>query len=315
MVLRLAQEIEFSRDWCSNYSLLLISDMAHCTVARVVGMRPQHVDRCDRLFSCEFQSNAVLGAQGMPSRPLNKGAEKKAFAKFAGLSFHSKNTMAEEQSGGWSSSSEDAEHVPFAQWRNTLFEYEEAEREREVTGTEGAEDGKWAPLFAEISPSSSSLSAGRSLRVLSLNVFFSDFEWERRCDAVSDFIVSTGSLDVACFQEVTPRFWQRLLRRKEIRERFWGSDDPDSAATVRPYGVTMLVSRALPPPRLAWIDLPTGMARRGLCVCFPCVGDGVTAAVATVHLESLANTRMRQKQLRVMIFFPHTRHLLFLSQF
>lgn len=119
------------------------------------------------------------------------------------------------------------------------------------------------------------------LRVMTMNVWFGDLEWERRCDAVLAMIARHRPHLVG-LQEVTERFLQRALAHPAVREYAvsdaWGP-------TLGSYGVWLL-SR-LPLARLTLTDLPTNMGRRLLAADVALAGGPLR--FATVHLESLSD--------------------------
>lgn len=91
--------------------------------------------------------------------------------------------------------------------------------------------------------------------------------------------------DIMAFQEVTLPFVRAVQTTDWLKSGYWiSSTDHNHLGTV-------LVSRVRP-SHLSWTELPTKMGRRMLTADFP---GGLRIGV--VHLESLANSDLRQRQL------------------
>ncbi len=118
------------------------------------------------------------------------------------------------------------------------------------------------------------------LTVVTFNVWFSDRDFEERCDAMMR-LLHEADADIIALQEVTPDFLTRARRGSWLKERYCISDA--TGETVRGYGVA-LFSR-LPIESLALMDLPSSMDRHLLLAT--CRVNGRKMAIATVHLESL----------------------------
>ncbi len=179
-------------------------------------------------------------------------------------------------------------------------------------GGGGSGTGAWTPVAATAVPASD-LPEGTALRLVSFNVWFSEYAWARRCDALIGLLLQEEA-DVVLLQEVTTRCLGRLLADPRVRARFLVSDAGTGATFYGNYGVAMLVRRDLPVvPAITYVELPSRMGRRGLVA-----GFGDSLAIATVHLESLAQagTRLRQLALlnRVLAARPH-RETYFSSSF
>jgi len=67
------------------------------------------------------------------------------------------------------------------------------------------------------------------MRLLTYNVWFGRFEFEARTRAILEIIKNRA--DVACLQEVTPKFVDMMHSDKEILETFYVDSFP-----VQPYG-------------------------------------------------------------------------------
>jgi tyrosyl-DNA phosphodiesterase 2 len=140
------------------------------------------------------------------------------------------------------------------------------------------ESGQWRESAPGTAPR---VAPPERLRVMTMNVWFGDLEWERRCDAILAMIAEHRPHLVG-LQEVTERFLERALRHPAIREYTlsdaWGP-------TLGSYGVWML-SR-LPLHQITLTDLPTNMGRKLLAADVAL--EGGPLRFATVHLESLSD--------------------------
>lgn len=135
-----------------------------------------------------------------------------------------------------------------------------------------------------------------SLTVVTFNVWFANYYFYTRCDALLD-IVRDCDADVIGFQEVTPGFLQSLLSKPWVRDDYYLSDI--SGSTVEPYGV-LLLSR-VPIRSFLLHKLPTFMYRH-LLVAEIEVNEQ-TFQIGTVHLESMKKYAfMHQSQLETI--FP-----------
>lgn len=146
--------------------------------------------------------------------------------------------------------------------------------------------GKWLKQHPRRTPNPAELN---SLRVLTFNVWFDRYEWERRCSAVLD-ILAQEAADVIALQEVTPLFLQRLLAAPWLRESYVASR---SKLLDARYDVVML-SR-LPVTRCVSHTLTTDMGRRLHALEIPTTRGRLV--VAGVHLESMKErtpTRLTQ---------------------
>lgn len=132
------------------------------------------------------------------------------------------------------------------------------------------------------------------LRIMTMNVWFGDLEWERRCDAVLA-LIGKHRPHLVALQEVTPRFLERALGHPVVRE--YGVSDA-WGPTLGAYGVWML-SR-LPLSRLTLTDLPTNMGRRLLAADVAFAGGPLR--FATVHLESMAGYELARANQLTKIF-------------
>ena len=116
------------------------------------------------------------------------------------------------------------------------------------------------------------------------NVWFDKHHREERFAALLDGLKSHGP-DIMAFQEVTLPFVRAAQSAEWLKGGYWiSSTDHNNLGTV-------LVSRVRP-SHLSWTELPTKMGRRMLTADFP---GGLRVGV--VHLESLANSDLRQQQL------------------
>jgi len=124
-------------------------------------------------------------------------------------------------------------------------------------------------------------------KVLSLNLWFDLKLREARLKALLE-VVASRQPSVCCFQEVVPEVAVKLMQSLPS----WRSSDPGDGSSVSPYGVMVLVHPDLSAD-FSFYNLPTNMARRLVVAEL----DGI--AIATVHLESLANHSYREEQLKV----------------
>lgn len=112
-------------------------------------------------------------------------------------------------------------------------------------------------------------------------------------------VLEAEDADLICLQEVTPRFLGSFLSSPWLQRNYIVSDTA-AGMTVTPYGVFMAIHRRIPTPKLRLYALPTNMGRRCLSATFQLEADR-SLAVATVHLESMANTDMRMAQLKIIL--------------
>ena len=127
------------------------------------------------------------------------------------------------------------------------------------------------------------------LRVLTLNVWFSEAAWDARF-ASQLAIFSASCADVLCLQEVTRRFEVALLASGSplLATHEWHGPDFSSHR----YGTAALVRRALRPVFSRTL-LHSDMGRDLLVVRLPVPA----VLVGVVHLESLDNADVRKQQL------------------
>ncbi len=165
------------------------------------------------------------------------------------------------------------------------------------------EKGEWvvAPLhFRPGEYDSLPIGMRESIKVATFNIWFDNFEWKKRTEALLDLLVRDELTDVICLQEVTKKCLNMILQNKEIRKNYRVTDRGPTYRTIGGYGVTILVRRTLPVPDIDWVSLPTGMGRSGLVASFNVNNQGQKLAIATVHLESLGSKAIRAKQLNLL---------------
>ena len=138
-------------------------------------------------------------------------------------------------------------------------------------------------------PPSSSLVDPTALHCLTFNVWFAEYEWERRQDCLLEIILSTNT-DVVMLQEVTPRFLRRLLDNEHIQHTYRVTDCGSGSTFIGEYGNVTLVHKKLPIPTIYFVKFPGSMGRRGL------VTQWNTVSMANIHLESLSNSLLRLAQ-------------------
>ena len=136
------------------------------------------------------------------------------------------------------------------------------------------------------------MSATKSLRLLTFNVWFRKFNFEARCKRIIEIIKDRA--DVACLQEVTPDFVRLMQADKEFVETFHVSSN-----RLNRYGIKILVRKSLFPsfvPEFQEVKLPSRMARSLLTT----VIRPMDLVIATVHLESLDSRVTREHQLKII---------------
>ena len=145
-----------------------------------------------------------------------------------------------------------------------------------------------------------------TLRVASFNVWFGALAWEHRTDALVNLVLRQDSpYDVVCLQEVTPKVLHRLAAHRDVRAHFSMTDSGHGETIAAGYGVVMMVRVTLPAPTISRVVIPSTMGRDALVATFAASpadasASASTAAVATVHLESLNSTPTRTAQLKVI---------------
>ncbi|EFC38069.1 predicted protein [Naegleria gruberi] len=141
------------------------------------------------------------------------------------------------------------------------------------------------------------------LNIVTFNVWFAPLMMKERMEGIMQMLMAREELpDVMCFQEVTDEALEFIASHELIRKEYYLSDSPnDYYTTVDPYGVLMAVRKGLPVRRMFYNTLPSRMYRACLSVE---LNDGKESfCISTVHLESLASTDMRFKQLDVISEF------------
>ena len=138
----------------------------------------------------------------------------------------------------------------------------------------------------------------RSLRVITWNVWFDPFFFDERFEALIAIVLGK-SPDVACFQEVTPRFAAAVRTSSIIAEAY-----DVSTNDVAPYGCMVLVRTELR-ASFQQVDFEETMMSRSLLVAElnPVATDIAwkKGVVGTVHLESLNSAIIRRLQLAACV--------------
>jgi tyrosyl-DNA phosphodiesterase 2 len=130
--------------------------------------------------------------------------------------------------------------------------------------------------------------------VTTLNVWFErNYYFDERTAAIIDMILKSSS-QIFCLQEVIWSFLKVIIAHPKIQENFFISDIDGS--TLQGYGVFIL-SR-IPISNLSLHTLPTKMGRS--CLIATILVNNRPTQVATVHLESLSNSKLREAQLFVI---------------
>ncbi len=160
-------------------------------------------------------------------------------------------------------------------------------------------------------PSSSTLPL--ALTLLSYNVWFSDWAREDRLVAQFALLAHSGA-DVIGLQEVLPCYLEQLLRQSWVQEMYFLSHIRPS--DMDPYGVLLLVRRALNPSRFFQLPLESVMERSLLVVEWDDPGSGKRLRVATAHLESMNNfASTRKAQLDAISTALSGDHVFFMGDF
>jgi len=143
-------------------------------------------------------------------------------------------------------------------------------------------------LEKEITSSMTKISNLSQLTFVSYNVWFEPHNFEERGVELRK-IMQESNADFICLQEVTEPFFIKLLSSDWVREKYYVSK-----VKVSRY-FTVILSKI--PCQFYYVDFITGMGRYLLYATFEV--NGQSAAVATVHLESLSNQEFRKDQLAV----------------
>lgn len=140
--------------------------------------------------------------------------------------------------------------------------------------------------------------AGASLRVVTWNVWFGPVEAQARMAALFSEALGTTP-DVICLQEVVPDLAASIRGCSALRRAY-----AISANDVGSYGCLILARHELS-PRFTEVPYQCSRMGRSLLVAElsppadPAPPAACRVAVATTHLESLNNARLRAKQLRI----------------
>lgn len=125
------------------------------------------------------------------------------------------------------------------------------------------------------------------VKVLTFNIWF-DLKARRVRTAALLTLLQQQPADVICLQEVVPDVARELIGGLPG----WTCSDPGDGSSLRSYGVMTLVAPGMD-ARFSFFNLPTSMERRLLVTYLP------NLTVGNVHLESLANHPVREKQLKI----------------
>lgn len=152
----------------------------------------------------------------------------------------------------------------------------------------------------EVSDAAAALNGATALlRVLTYNVWFSDFRQKERAKALFA-ILEDADADIICLQEVTPCFLTWLRQEPFVQEGYVLSDVLGTTlqGSELAYGVLLLLKRTLHATELQLWQLPSRMCRSLLVAKLPM--EDVELLVATVHLESNCQD-LRREQLRQIL--------------
>lgn len=148
--------------------------------------------------------------------------------------------------------------------------------------------GRWKAL-----PSRPAQALGReSLSIISFNVWFSPHKFDERARLLLRLLEERRA-DIVGLQEVTPRLMHFLCECPFV-QRTYVMSECQTANSVTPYGVVLLVANWLSLPRFTIHQLPSRMARRMVMATWQ------ELTVGTVHLESLGNDVVREQQLEIL---------------
>ena len=153
------------------------------------------------------------------------------------------------------------------------------------------------------------LTNGRTLRVVTWNVWFAPIDADERMAALFKEALAAAP-DVICLQEVVPELAAHIRGCAVLRKVYSISDNDVGA-----YGCLLFVRWSLR-ATFCEVALPSHMGRSLLVATWtPPFTEG-SVAVATVHLESLNSAPRRAKQLQVArdALQPHA-HALLLGDF
>jgi len=179
--------------------------------------------------------------------------------------------------------------------------------------------GKWKePSLGFLNPENNkdSVAEKMKLRVVTYNVWFDSFEKKKRFNFLID-LIDKEQADVVGLQEVTPVIMSKLMTHQTIQKFFAISN-----CSVDPYGVIFLIRKGtttISHVTFKFIPLTSEMNRK-LLIAILSFEDSTTSlntastnvsqlkqfnqskkeatlAIATVHLESLNNRRIRKIQL------------------
>ncbi len=153
----------------------------------------------------------------------------------------------------------------------------------------------------------------KSLNVPTWNVWFEEYEFQRRYDHILD-ITENLRPDVACFQEVTELFLETLQSRHGILKEYELSYPDLKGNTVSGYGVITLVKKIWQPTFKTY-EFPTKMSRKFLLASLQTeekIVQNSSFCVGNAHLESLNNHSVREEQLKVCteVFKDYTNYVL-----
>ncbi|CAK9086686.1 Tyrosyl-DNA phosphodiesterase 2 (Tyr-DNA phosphodiesterase 2) (5'-tyrosyl-DNA phosphodiesterase) (5'-Tyr-DNA phosphodiesterase) (TRAF and TNF receptor-associated protein) [Durusdinium trenchii] len=158
---------------------------------------------------------------------------------------------------------------------------------------------RWLAQQVDASAAAELNTATQTLRVVSYNVWFSEFRQEIRAKALFA-ILDDEDADVVCLQEVTPTFLAWLREEHFVQERYSLSDTVGTTlqGAQLAYGVVLLLKRTLHATAMELWRLPTRMGRSLLLAKLPM--EELELWVATVHLESDSQD-LRREQLRCIV--------------
>eukprot|EP01065_Artemidia_motanka_P036586 TRINITY_DN44555_c0_g1_i1.p1 TRINITY_DN44555_c0_g1~~TRINITY_DN44555_c0_g1_i1.p1 ORF type:complete len:408 (+),score=103.48 TRINITY_DN44555_c0_g1_i1:50-1225(+) len=164
-----------------------------------------------------------------------------------------------------------------------------------------SESSRWRPVPAgPVCLETNTAVIQRGLRLATWNVWFSRQNQQKRILALLAELRAADP-DVICLQEVTPVFCRVLQEDPWVREGYQVSDPLGTTLRGRStcYGCIQLCRKELYVADMELHTLPTTMHRRVVVTRLP-LSASMCVSIATVHLESLDNTRVRCEQLRLI---------------
>mmetsp|Transcript_11503 Transcript_11503/g.17506 ORF Transcript_11503/g.17506 Transcript_11503/m.17506 type:complete len:419 (+) Transcript_11503:232-1488(+) len=129
------------------------------------------------------------------------------------------------------------------------------------------------------------------MRIITWNIWFHSYQYQFRIKRLIDMVVAYEP-DIICFQEILPAFQLMIISHPTIMEGY-----QISPITTESYYTLSIVKSYLKPSFIR-IPFPTEMGRDLLISVLEYQPD-THIAIGNVHLESLDNHMIREKQLQI----------------